>query len=199
MLKFYCNPNDGRYEDGGSKYQVYGPTAAFIPIIAGLMATYHSHAFLVLASIIAGVILIGFGVARLGRIVALVPHSIVVGFTIGIAVVIALSQVGEVFGFEHKLGYDFMDKVHGIYEQIGTINWYSAVIALVTFGIIKTSVKISPFIPGPIIALAVAVLVSTFLLQDKGLVLIKDRYGDIPANLLKFMLPAIPEVTSKVF
>ena len=198
MLKFYCNPNDGRYEDGGSKYQVYGPTAAFIPIIAGLMATYHSHAFLVLASIIAGVILIGFGVARLGRIVALVPHSIVVGFTIGIAVVIALSQVGEVFGFEHKLGYDFMDKVHGIYEQIGTINWYSAVIALVTFGIIKTSVKISPFIPGPIIALAVAVLVSTFLLQDKGLVLIKDRYGDIPANLLKFTLPAIPEVTPKV-
>src|SRR5687767_14263228 len=74
---------------GGSKYQVYGPTAAFIPIIAALMAAYNSHAFLVLASILAGVIIMGLGLARLGRIVALVPHSIVVGFTIGIAVVIA--------------------------------------------------------------------------------------------------------------
>src|SRR5918992_5249888 len=57
---------------GGSKYQVYGPTAAFIPIIAGLMAAYNSHAFLVLASILAGVVLMLLGLARLGRIVALV-------------------------------------------------------------------------------------------------------------------------------
>ena len=62
---------------GGSKYQVYGPTAAFIPVIGGLMAKY-DHGTLVLASLIAGVVLILFGVARLGRIVTKVPHSIIV-------------------------------------------------------------------------------------------------------------------------
>src|SRR5687768_6099053 len=80
---------------GGSKYQVYGPTAAFIPVIGAIMAA-HDHAFLVLASIVAGVLLMLLGLAGAGRIVKLVPHSIVVGFTIGIAVTIALSQVGEV-------------------------------------------------------------------------------------------------------
>src|SRR5689334_12853461 len=82
---------------GGSKYQVYGPTAAYIPVIAGIMATYNLS-FLILASLIAGAILILAGMARLGRLSRLVPHSIVVGFTIGIAVVIALSQIGEVLG-----------------------------------------------------------------------------------------------------
>src|SRR5215813_9736993 len=75
---------------GGSKYQVYGPTAAFIPVIAGLMAKY-DHSMLVLASLLAGVVLVLFGIFRMGKIVAKVPHSIVVGFTIGIAITIALS------------------------------------------------------------------------------------------------------------
>src|SRR5262245_64908962 len=95
---------------GGSKYQVYGPTAAFIPIIAGIMATYNLS-FLILASLIAGVILMLMGVARLGRLSKLVPHSIVVGFTMGIAVVLALSRFGEVLEFKASLGYGFLDKV----------------------------------------------------------------------------------------
>src|SRR5580765_1053216 len=70
---------------GGSKYQVYGPTAAFIPVIAGLMATYN-HGFLVLVSIIAGIMLMFSGLFKLGKVVEKVPHSIVVGFTIGIAI-----------------------------------------------------------------------------------------------------------------
>ena len=75
---------------GGSKYQVYGPTAAFIPVIAGLMAVY-PHSFLVLTSIVAAVLLLLSGLFQFGKIVEKVPHSIVVGFTIGIAVVIAFS------------------------------------------------------------------------------------------------------------
>src|SRR6187549_2529811 len=98
---------------GGSKYQVYGPTAAFIPVIGGLMAKY-DHATLVLASLLAGVILVSMGVARMGRFVARVPHSIVVGFTIGIAMTIALSQLGEVLGLKAKLGYGFVEKISGI-------------------------------------------------------------------------------------
>src|SRR5262245_45196532 len=85
---------------GGSKYQVYGPTAAFIPVISGLMAAYATpedpyagHGVLVLAALVAGVVLMLMGVSGLGRLANLVPHSVVVGFTIGIAATIALSQV----------------------------------------------------------------------------------------------------------
>jgi len=183
---------------GGSKYQVYGPTAAFIPIIAGLMAAYDSHAFLVLASMISGVVLIGFGLARLGRIVGLVPHSIVVGFTIGIAVVIGMSQIGEMLGLPVKLKYSFLDKVYGISEQIDFINWYALAIALLTFAIVKVLIKVSVYIPGPVVALGVAVLLSSMAWHDKGLVLIKDRYGDIPTNLFKFTGPEMPEPTLQV-
>src|SRR5215470_16006729 len=102
---------------GGSKYQVYGPTAAFIPLIAALMAKY-DYSFLVLASIIAGAILMFMGVARLGRLSSYVPHSIVVGFTLGIAIVIASSQIGEVLGLKASLGYSFFDKLGGIITNL---------------------------------------------------------------------------------
>lgn len=183
---------------GGSKYQVYGPTAAFIPIIGALMATYNSHAFLVLVSIIAGVILIGFGLARLGRIVALVPHSIVVGFTIGIAIVIATSQAGEMLGLPKKLGSSFFEKLRGIADQIACVNWYALSIALVTFALIKGLLRVSIYIPAPLIALAVAAFLTNSLWADKGLVLIKDRYGEIPQNLFVLTGPGMPEVTAQV-
>ncbi|MCG3164072.1 MAG: C4-dicarboxylic acid transporter DauA [Acidobacteria bacterium] len=173
---------------GGSKYQVYGPTAAFIPVMAGIMATYNLG-FLILASLIAGVILMAMGVARLGRLSNLVPHSIVVGFTIGIAITIALSQIGEVLGFKASLGYGFFDKVSGIIANIGGVNWYAVALGLLTFVITKYLLKVSPFIPAPLIALAVATGLSATLFADKGLTLIKDKYGAIPTDFFVFTMP----------
>jgi SulP family sulfate permease len=109
---------------GGSKYQVYGPTAAFIPVIGGLMATYN-HSFLVLVSIMAGVLLMVCGVGKFGRIVALVPHSIVVGFTIGISIVIAFSQLGEIFGFKEKIGYGLLNQVQKTMAYLPDANWFA--------------------------------------------------------------------------
>src|SRR5499427_2440973 len=174
---------------GGSKYQVYGPTAAFIPVIAGIMATYNLG-FLILASMIAGVILTLMGVARLGSLSRLVPHSIVVGFTIGIAVVIALSQIGEVLGFKASLGYSFLDKVTGVAANIGDINWYAVALGLLTFAVTKYLLKVSPFIPAPLIALAVATGLSSTVFAGKGLTLIKDKYGAIPTDFFVFNMPA---------
>jgi sulfate permease, SulP family len=174
---------------GGSKYQVYGPTAAFIPVIAGIMATYNLS-FLILASLIAGVILMLMGVARLGSLSRLVPHSIVVGFTIGIAVVIALSQIGEVLGIKASLGYDFLDKVAGVIANIDGINWYAVALGLLTFAVTKYLLKVSPFIPAPLIALAVATGLSSTLFAGKGLTLIKDKYGAIPTDFFVFNMPA---------
>src|SRR5690242_70846 len=121
---------------GGSKYQVYGPTAAFIPVIAGLMAKYN-HSVLVLAALISGVILMTLGLARWGRIVAKVPHSIVVGFTIGIAVTIAMSQIGEILGLHAKMPTHFLEKVQTIAAHTAEINVYAIVLGLVTFLLTK--------------------------------------------------------------
>lgn len=174
---------------GGSKYQVYGPTAAFIPVIGGLMQK-HDYSMLVLASIIAGVCLMLLGMARAGRIVAKVPHSIIVGFTIGIAITIALSELGDILGIEARLGYGFMDKVSGIREHAAEISGYAIAIGLLTFAITKILIKVSPFIPSPLIAIGVSSLLTATVWSSKHVVLVHEHYGAIPTNFLKFASPA---------
>lgn len=176
---------------GGSKYQVYGPTAAYIPIIGGLMATY-SHGFLVLASIIAGVLLMISGVSKLGRVIAKVPNSIVVGFTAGIAVVIAFSTMGEVLGYKSKLGYGLAEQIQNIFKYLSEFNVYSLIIAIATFILCRIAKKVSPFLPGPLLGLALGLLAAQTFWSDTGLILIKDKFGSIPTDFLVFTLPILP-------
>ena len=183
---------------GGSKYQVYGPTAAFIPVIAGLMAVY-DHGFLVLVSVIAGIMLMLSGLLRLGRIVERVPHSIVVGFTIGIAIVIAFSQIGEVLGSKEKVGYGIVDQLSFLFSNIPLANIFAVLIAVITFIFCKIFLKVSSFIPGPLIALAFGYIAAQTFWADKGLILISDKYGSIPTDFLVITPPLFPEVwTSKI-
>jgi SulP family sulfate permease len=184
---------------GGSKYQVYGPTAAFIPVIAAITAKHGgtaenpSYDFLIWCSILSGIVLIVLGLARLGRIVAKVPNSIVVGFTIGIAIVIAMSQVEQVLGLKARIPYGFFHKMRGIAEHFNEINVYAVIIAAVTFGITKLLLKVSKYIPAPLIALGLATLLSSTIWADKELTLVIDKYGAIPDNLVRVTLPgAIP-------
>ena len=174
---------------GGSKYQVYGPTAAFIPVIAGLMAKY-DHSMLVLASVLAGLILIGFGLGRLGRIVAKVPHSIVVGFTIGIAITIALSQIGEILGLKAKMPYAFFEKMAVIASNLSGINFYAVVLGIGTFLLTKYILKVSVFIPAPLLAIAATTVAAGTVWADKGFSLIRDKYGKIPTDFFVFTPPA---------
>ncbi len=179
---------------GGSKYQVYGPTAAFIPVIGGIMAAYN-YQFLVLASFTAGIILMLMGVAKLGRLSMYVPHSIVVGFTIGIACVIALSQVGEVLGLKAKLGYGFFEKLQTIWGSLGEISIYAIILGLGTFILTKAILRISIYLPAPLIAIGITTALAATVWKDKGLVLVKDKYGSIPTDFWVFTPPealAIP-------
>jgi MFS superfamily sulfate permease-like transporter len=183
---------------GGSKYQVYGPTAAFIPVIAAIMLSHGSedpaigHGFLVLVSIIAGIVLMLLGLLGWGRIVALVPHSIVVGFTIGIAVTIATSQIGEVLGLKAKIGYTFLDKVRDIGANLHEFNIWALVLALGTFALIKYLLKVSIYIPAPLLAIGVGTILAATLLADNGLTLIKTKYGSIPTDFWVFTPPSLP-------
>jgi MFS superfamily sulfate permease-like transporter len=179
---------------GGSKYQVYGPTAAFIPVIQAIVKE-GGYSFLILASLVAGVVLMLMGLSRLGRLVAKVPHSIVVGFTIGIAITIALSQIGELLGLKAALGYKFFDKIQGIVSNMHLINWFALALGLATFLMTKYLLRMSPYIPGPLIALGVATLVSATVWAGKGFVLVKDKYGAIPTDFWVFTSPASIEWT----
>jgi SulP family sulfate permease len=201
---------------GGSKYQVYGPTAAFIPLIAGLVAKYgeagggtlqQAHGFLVLVSIIAGVILMLMGLFGLGKYAKLVPNSIVVGFTVGIAAVIALTNVEDILGLENfkdLLGQD-EDITGGIlhnltvaYSNLNMINGWSVLIGLGTFVLTKFLLRISIFIPAPLIAIATSTLVSATLLADKGIIVVGNIYGSIPNHFFVFTPPVLPAMTSGV-
>jgi SulP family sulfate permease len=206
---------------GGSKYQVYGPTAAFIPVILGLMAAYATpegpyagHGLLVLSSLIAGAILMAMGLAGLGKLANLVPHSVVVGFTIGIAVTIALSQVGEVLGIGNGLeegvnrslkeagttfpGQKFFLKVRVIAEHIGEYRSEALLLALVTFLITQYMLKVSVYMPAPLIAIGAGILLSRALSGADGLVLIKTKFGAIPTDFLVFTPPSLPELSLAV-
>ncbi len=183
---------------GGSKYQVYGPTAAFIPLIGSLMAKY-DHGVLVLVSVCAGVILMGLGIARLGRIVAKVPHSIIVGFTIGIAVTIALSQVGEVLGLKAEMGYAIMDKIRVIAANADQISLYAVALGVGTFLITKYLLRISVFIPAPLIAIAVTTLVASTVWAQHGFTLVANKYGAIPTDFFVFTPPAAIQWNNPVF
>jgi MFS superfamily sulfate permease-like transporter len=183
---------------GGSKYQVYGPTAAFIPVILAITTKYEGYSFLIWCSICAGIVLMLMGVGRLGKLVARVPNSIVVGFTIGIACVIALSQIEQVFGLKAKLEYGFFAKIRGIAEHIGEVNLYAVAIAAMTFFITKYLLKVSKFIPAPLIALGIATGLAATVFSDAGLAVVRDKYGAIPTNLLQFTPPGLIELTPEV-
>jgi SulP family sulfate permease len=151
---------------GGSKFQVYGPTAAYIPIIFGIMVTFGGdgeqilpekyatgYGVLIFCSVCSGLILACLGIFRLGRFVAKVPHSIVVGFTIGIALTIALTQLGDIVGTKTSLPYHLIPKLKVIAQHIDEFNIYALFLAAGTFFVTKYLLKISVFIPGPLIAI----------------------------------------------
>ncbi len=194
---------------GGSKYQVCGPTAAFIPILAALVyrytdyyqdlgydheqAVWLAHGFLVFVSLISGVILLLMGLAGLGKYLQRIPASIVVGFTIGIGITIALTNLGEMLGYHTELRGNLFNKLNGLWNHFDEFNIWALLIALLTFALIKILLRVSIFIPAPLIALGVATFLSATALSSSGLVLIQNKYGAIPSNFFAFTGPHIPD------
>lgn len=192
---------------GGSKYQVYGPTAAFIPVIAGLMAKYgeagggtfqQGHGFLVLVSLISGAVLMAMGLLGMGKYAKLVPNSIIVGFTVGIAVVIAMSNAGEALGLSLGLKGGVVAKLSTMAAQFDSANWYAFGIAALTFLLTRGLLRISIFIPAPLIALGVATALVAYVFPDQGIVLIKDRFHTIPTNFFVWTGPELPSWETSV-
>ena len=199
---------------GGSKYQVYGPTAAFIPVIAALISKYsdpanggtfeQAHGFLVLVSIISGIILIIMGIFGVGKYAKLIPNSIIVGFTVGIALAIAATNFKDILGldsFKVLLGdssRSLSERFRFMSEHLHLINGWSILLGLITFILAKYLLKISIYIPGPVIAMSTATLLAATLLADKNIILVRDLYGSIPNNFFKLQLPFLPAMNGSV-
>jgi len=172
---------------GGSRVQIGGPTGAFVVIVAGVIAD-HGFNGLLLATLMAGVILIVAGYAGVGRLMRYVPMPVVTGFTAGIAVIIASSQIGDLFGLATgPVPPDFVDKWGAYWRAIGTTSWPAVLLSAATLGLIIAIRKLAPRAPAQLIAIAAATASAALLhlpVQTVG-----DRFPAMPSGLPMPHLP----------
>ena len=178
---------------GGSRVQIAGPTAAFATIVAGIVAKNGIDG-LVIATIIAGIILIIMGLLRLGSLIRFIPYTITVGFTAGIAVTLLIGQVKDFLGLTYEAGVEnieTIDKVKNIVKFMPTFNYQALIIGLVSLAILIFWPKI-PKIGAKVPASLIAVLVSIGLVKGAGVdaKTIGDLY-EIPTGFPAFSFPAI--------
>ncbi|MFG0273784.1 MAG: SulP family inorganic anion transporter [Phycisphaerales bacterium] len=175
---------------GGTRASIGGPTGAFIAIIYAIAAT-HGYDGLVMATVLAGAMLIAMGIARLGRVIKFIPYPVTTGFTAGIGVIIFAGQVRDLLGLATgPLPPEFTPKVRLYAEHIGSIDWPTASIGVGTAAFIVLWRRfVSRRIPGAIIAIVLA----TAIVQVFGLssvTTVGERFGAIPAGL---PTPRMPE------
>lgn len=174
---------------GGSRVQIGGPTGAFIVIVYGIVQV-HGVNGLIIATFMAGVMLIIMGLSRLGSVIKFIPHPLIIGFTSGIALIIFSSQVKDFLGL--KMGSvpaDFTDKWTSYIENFQSVNLYAMAISVVTVLIIVLWPRITHKIPGSL----VAILVTTAAMQllDLPVETIGSRFGNIPSSL---PAPVVPDL-----
>jgi SulP family sulfate permease len=173
---------------GGSRVQIGGPTGAFIVIVYGILEQYGLDG-LMISTILAGIILVIFGLLRLGSLLKFIPHPLIVGFTSGIALVIFSTQIKDAFGLQiDKLPSEFIAKWETYFHSFNSFNPTAFIITLVTILITVFSKKVTLKIPGSFIA----IIAITLVVQLMGLEVttIETLFGNISG---KFSL-AFPEI-----
>ena len=142
---------------GGSKVNISGPTAAFAAIVAGIVAK-NGITGLALATVMAGIILIIFGLCRVGSLIKYIPDSITTGFTSGIALTIIIGQIKDFLGLTFPAGtnaVEAIEKVEAIAASISTVNLWALLVGVIGLAILIVWPKISKKIPGSLIAVII--------------------------------------------
>lgn len=174
---------------GGSRVQIAGPTAAFATIVAGIVAEKKMEG-LILATILAGLILIVMGILRLGNLIKYIPYTITTGFTAGIAVTIAIGQLKDFMGLTYPDGtvtIETMEKLAAVIKYCTTINFQAVIVGLVCLAILIVFPYINQKIPGSLIAVIVGILMVKLLHMNVNT--IGDLYT-ISNKLPRFYLPS---------
>jgi SulP family sulfate permease len=175
---------------GGSRVQIGGPTGAFVVIVYGIVTEF-GYGGLVACTMIAGVILVIMGFARMGALIKFIPYPVITGFTAGIAVIIFSGQVKDFLGL--KMGAvpaEFVEKWVAYGGHFGSIDWTTASVALGSLVILLVWPRISRMVPGPFVAMVAATLAVQFF--DLPVETIGSRFGGVPSSLPRPQWPDIP-------
>jgi SulP family sulfate permease len=174
---------------GGSRLQIGGPTGAFVVIVAGIVAT-HGVSGLLIVTIMAGVILMLMALTGLGSAVKYIPRPVTIGFTNGIAVLIASTQIKDFLGLEtNAVPSEFLLRMRLLVDNLGSVRWPAVLLAIGSLLIILLLPKLTKRVPGSIVALVIAtVAVAAFGLSVET---IGSKFGGIPTGLPRVSLPDV--------
>jgi len=173
---------------GGSRYQIGGPAGAFIVLVAGTVLQIGVDG-LILATFLSGILLMVIGLLRLGDYIKFIPFPVTVGFTSGIAVIIAASQVADFFGLRlsEAAPPEFLHKLAALWQARGTVDLTTTVVAAATVALILVLRRYRPGWPGMLIAIMVGGVLAWAGVPVET---IGDRFGDLPRSL---PAPQVPD------
>jgi SulP family sulfate permease len=174
---------------GGSRCQVSGPTGAFVVIVAGIVAEF-GVAGLLMCTLIAGAMLLGLGLVGLGAAVRFIPRSVTIGFTNGIAVLIASTQLRDFFGLQlDSVPSEFVPRMSALAAAAGSVSLPALLTAAGTLGIVLLLPRLTRRVPSTIVALVlVSVICAVWAVPVET---IGTRFGGIPTGLPKFQMPPL--------
>ena len=174
---------------GGSRVQIGGPTAAFVVIIYGIVANYGTDG-LIVATILAGIILVIMGICRFGSLIKYIPYTITTGFTCGIAVTLFVGQLKDFFGMEmESVPSEFLEKIIAYVKNIHSINLTATLIGLAAVAIMLLWTKITDKIPGSLVAIVVTTAIAYFAKLPVNT--IGSVYGQLNSAFPAFHVPSI--------
>lgn len=175
---------------GGSRFQIGGPTGAFVPILLGVVLAY-GYENLLIAGLMAGIMLALMGVFKLGVLIKYIPRPVTVGFTAGIAVIIFTGQIGNFFGLTGLKSHEyFIDNIREIAWHFNTISYYSVLIAVICLSVHLLTPKILPKIPGALVGIVTSSIIAALFFSGQ-IATIGSTYGAIPSTLPEFHIPEI--------
>ncbi|GAB3796449.1 SulP family inorganic anion transporter [Virgibacillus kimchii] len=175
---------------GGSRFQIGGPTGAFIPILLGIVLTY-GYADLLLAGFMAGIMLVLMGIFKLGSLIKYIPRPVTIGFTSGIAVIIFTGQIGNFLGLTGMEKHEsFLANMQEIFLHIDSVSLYSIVTAVICLVAVLLTPKLFPKVPGPLVGLVVSTAVASLFFTG-SIPTIGTVFGEIPSSLPAFQMPEI--------
>ena len=173
---------------GGSRVQIGGPTGAFVPILAGIVATF-GYGGLAIATVMAGVFLVIMGVTKLGNLIKFIPYPVIAGFTSGIAVIIFIGQLKEFFGLSLKMPHHTPQQFWAIVTHLPSANWQSVTLGLLALMILIFWPNKWRAVPASIVAVIVPTI--CVVIFKTPVHTIGSEFGGIPQGFPKFMLPPI--------
>src|SRR5712671_948574 len=174
---------------GGSKTQIGGPTGAFVVVVAGIIAK-HGLDGLFVCTMMAGVLLVLLGVTGMGAAVKYFPRPVIVGFTNGIAILIASTQIKDFFGLRlDQVPGDFFHRMKALAGAFGTLNWEATLLALISLAVMIACQKYARRVPGAILVCFGAT--AAVALVHLGVETIGTRFGGIPKGLPHFVVPQL--------